>query len=47
MVYSGDDDTNEGNGDGGVGSGDCCLESTGHVLDLLPNLYFKLNIFPL
>ena len=50
MVYSsgsvvGIKSSSEGNRGSEVDSGDCCLESTNSVLDLLPNSYSKLDVF--
>jgi len=41
MAYGGGSD---GDGDGEIGSGDCCLESTNSMSDSLPNLFSKLYI---
>ena len=34
-----------GDGDGGVGGGDYCSESTDSILDSLPDSYSELDIF--
>jgi len=44
---SGIDTDGKSNRDGGVGGDDCYSENTDPVLDLLPDLYSKLNVFPL